>query len=337
MYTSRVSRRFSTPGQAPPAGSHEELIASLIDDLSGLFDLSTPIGDRTIGEAVEDRLRLLRSDEPPAWGGPGDIAQVARVEAGPLDFYYRPHLFDNMEPALRLGHQLQFDLLPRSLPASSPLRIAALLESYCHLSGDLLGWRMEDDQLLLWIADVSGHGIRAGLAAAVLYFLIGALEPGLEPSTLAQRMNDRMHEARNEADEKVLYATAFWLRIGADGRGTYASAGHPPLLVRRASGAIEQLGATGMPVGLVPDQTFGQADFHLDPGDSLVLFTDGLLEACNPEDEEFGLERLAEALREQPGKAVETARGIYRAVRNHRISKLLDDDLTFMVAEPVES
>ena len=81
-----------------------------------------------------------------------------------LDFYYRPHLFPEMDPALRLGHRLQFDLLPRHLPEGSPLRIAAVLESYCHLSGDLLGWRLEEDELFLWIADVSGHGVRAGLA-----------------------------------------------------------------------------------------------------------------------------------------------------------------------------
>ncbi len=328
---SRISRTF---GPVPRAGSRDELIARLIDDLSRLFDLSTSIGDRTIGEAVEGRLRSLSSDESPEWGGAGDITQVARVEAGPLDFYYRPHLFDDMEPALRLGHQLQFDLLPRSLPASSPLRIAALLESYCHLSGDLLGWRLEGDELLLWIADVSGHGIRAGLAAAVLYFLIDSLDPGLAPGMFAQRMNDSILEARNDADDKVLYATAFWLRINADGQGSYASAGHPPLLLRRSSGEIEQLGATGMPVGLMAGQTYEQVDLSLDPGDRLFLFTDGLLEACSPEDEEFGIERLGEAVRRQSGAAIDSARGIYRAVRQHRITRLLDDDLTFMVAEP---
>ena len=184
---------------------------------------------------------------------------------------------------------------------------------------------------------MSGHGIRAGLAAAVLYFLFDSLEPGLEPAAFAQRMNDRILEARNAADHRALYATAFWLRIDAGGRGVYASSGHPPMLLRRASGELEPLAATGMPIGLVPGRTYEQAGLRLEPGDSLCLFTDGLFEAPDPEGEEFGRRRLAEAVHRRSGTTLDAARGIYRAVREHRVTRLIDDDLTFMVVQPVEA
>ncbi len=316
------------------AGPSEELVASLIESLGQAFDLSTSIGSRTLGEAVADRIRSLAPGEAPAWGSEGDISQVAQLAAGPLDFYYRPHLFPGMDPALRLGHLLQFDLLPRRLPAGSPLRVAAVLESYCHLSGDLLGWRMEGDELLLWIADVSGHGVRAGLAAAVLYFLVDAIEPGLPPAELARRVSERMLAARNADDRQALYATAFWLRVDASGRGVYASSGHPPMLLRRAAGALERLASNGPPAGLLPQMTFRQAELRLEPGDSLCLFTDGLIEAHEAEEEKRRRRQLVEILSGHSGTALDVTRAIYRAIRETRDTSMLDDDLTFMVVEP---
>jgi sigma-B regulation protein RsbU (phosphoserine phosphatase) len=314
-------------------GPSEELIRELIGQLGTSFELSTPIGERSLGEAVEHRLRSLKLGVAPEWGSDGAVSQVAKKESGALDFYYRPHLFPEMEPALRLGHQLQFDLLPRHLPAGSPLRVAAVLESYCHLSGDLLGWRLEGDELFLWIADVSGHGVRAGLAAATLYFLIDGIEHGLDPAAFAQQMNERMLAARNPEDLSALFATAFWLRVGTDGQVLYASSGHDPMLLRRESGTVESLAATGRPLGLLPHQTFEQRALQLEEEDLLCLFTDGVVEAKSPGEEEFGSDRLASLLGAGRQAPMETAHAIHRAVRDHQTTSLLDDDLTFMVIE----
>jgi hypothetical protein len=196
-------------GQIPPDG----LVRELVTELGKAFDLSTALGDRTLGAAVEDRIRTLELGGTPEWGTDGSLKQLAKEESGALDFYYRPHLFPGMDPALRLGHRLQFDLLPRHLPEKSPLRIAALLESYCHLSGDLLGWRLEGNELFLWIVDVSGHGVRAGLAAATLHFLIDSIEEGLPPALFAERINEGVLAARNSDDPRALFATAIFLRV----------------------------------------------------------------------------------------------------------------------------
>ncbi len=108
----------------------EQVVDELMTELRLAFDLATPLGAGSLGDAVERRIRSLKLGGTPEWGSEGSMTQVAKKESGALDFYYRPHLFPGMESALRLGHGLQFDLLPRHLPKESPLRIAAVLESY---------------------------------------------------------------------------------------------------------------------------------------------------------------------------------------------------------------
>ncbi|MDH3254169.1 MAG: serine/threonine-protein phosphatase [Acidobacteriota bacterium] len=311
----------------------DEVVNELTVELGKAFDLSTWLGEQTLGEVVEGRLRSLDLGGTPEWGTDGSLTQLAKKESGALDFYYRPHLFPDMDPALRLGHRLQFDLLPRHLPPESPLRIAAILESYCHLSGDLLGWRLEGEELFLWIADVSGHGVRAGLAAATLYFLINRIEDGLAPAAFAQRVNEGMLAARNPEDSRALFATALWLRARVDGRILYASSGHNPMLLLRSSGEVEHLESTGKPLGLLPRLTFDEGQFRLDESDVLLLFTDGLVEARSPSDEEFGTQRLAGLRQARKESPMDLTRSIYWAVREHQATSLLEDDLTFMVVE----
>jgi len=309
------------------------LVPQLVSELGRAFDLSYAVGLRTLKEVVEERLRLLESSDAPEWGTEGSLTQLAKRESDALDFYYRPHLFPDMDPTLRLGHRLQFDLLPRHLPKECPLRLAAVLESYCHLSGDLVGWRLEDDELFLWILDVSGHGVRAGLAAATLYFLIDSIEQGLPPGDFAQRVNERMLTARNLDDSSALFATAVWLRAGGDGEIRYASCGHNPMLLLKSSGEIEELPSTGTPVGLLPDQTFKEKQFRLAEGDALCLFTDGLVEAGDPSGREFGTQRVGDLWRDRFESPLALTRSIYRAVREHQATRLFEDDLTIMVAQ----
>jgi serine phosphatase RsbU (regulator of sigma subunit) len=316
-------------GQIPPDG----LVRELVTELGKAFDLSTALGDRTLGAAVEDRIRTLELGGTPEWGTDGSLKQLAKEESGALDFYYRPHLFPGMDPALRLGHRLQFDLLPRYLPEKSPLRIAALLESYCHLSGDLLGWRLEGNELFLWIVDVSGHGVRAGLAAATLYFLIDSIEEGLPPALFAERINEGVLAARNSDDPRALFATAIFLRVASGAPITYSSAGHNPMVLLRSEGEVEDLNSTGTPLGLIARQTFDERRFELARGDALCLFTDGLVEARNPDEQEFGTDRLVEVCSGWVGSPTELTHAIYRAVREHQTTSLLDDDLTLMVVQ----
>ena len=139
--------------------------------------------------------------------------------------------------------------------------------------------------------------------------------------------------ARNPDDRRPLFATAVWLRAAPDGRITFASSGHNPMLLFRAAGAVEDLKATGPPAGMFEDQIFEDRTFELAENDVLCLYTDGLVEAEAPNHEEFGRQRLAEIGRAGHRSLMDLTRAVYRAVGQHRDSSLLDDDLTYMVVE----
>ena len=314
------------------SGTILEATGELLESLAQSFDLETPTAAGSLGDAVRERLRALDLEDGPQWGEPGQLSQVAMTHSDALDFYYRPHLFPEMSPELKLAHRLQFDLLPRELPSGSPVTIAAVLESFCHLSGDQIGWREEGDGLFCWVADVSGHGVRAGLASAVLYFLIEGLDRDLGLSEFACQLNERVLAARNAADPRALYATGFFCRISPDGRCRYVSAGHPPMLYRRADGTVERLPAHGLPIGILADVEYPSGELRLQPGEMLFLYTDGLLEARDPAGVELGVERIEKLVSSGPNVPLELSREAYRNAQAHKQTSLLDDDLTFLSA-----
>ena len=117
----------------------------LLSEFGTMFDLDQTVHGARLGDLVIRTIDELESKARPDWGsvGPIETRSVSRGES--TDFYYAPHLFPDMEQTLRLAHKLQFHMLPLEAPADSPVKLAAVLESYCHLSGDLFGWEVLSD------------------------------------------------------------------------------------------------------------------------------------------------------------------------------------------------
>lgn len=314
-------------------GVGDRLIDELLQRLRATFRLDHRLAGGTLADLVVDAIRTASRLDEPSWGGPGSTAAFEEQTRGPLTFTYRPHLFPDMDDALRLGHTVQFSLLPRHLPEPSPVEIAAVLESYCHLSGDLIGWHGEPcGGLTAWLLDLSGHGVRAGFAAVVMKLLIAELDSGLPLDERVAELDRRFVAARSPEDPAALYATGVFLRLGPDGDGEYVSAGHVPMLVRRANGRIEEHGSTGVPIALVDGPRPQVRPFRLERGDLVVLASDGLLEARDSQGVPFGAERVARALAMGPEDPAGLARELYRAVERHHDLTRLDDDLTFVLA-----
>ena len=316
---------------ADPVSS--DVVSAVFEHLAESFRLDHVIGDRTLRDLLEETLRELDADETPTWGPTGgSTSDLVRVADGPLTFAYRPHLFPDMSADLRLGHEVQFHLLPRTLPMDAPVEIAAVLESYCHLSGDLFGWRQEPDgRFSVWVVDVSGHGVRAGFAAVVLKLLISRSEPGLPPDRLIRWIEDRFLEARNPHDGRCLYATGLFLIVDADGRMEYASAGHPPFLVRRTHGTVSTHEATGPPIALIPGCPSNLRGLQLTADDLVVMYTDGLVEAHGRDRDALGIDGLIEFLSARTGRPSETASALLGHVGTSLDMDRLDDDVSFLV------
>jgi sigma-B regulation protein RsbU (phosphoserine phosphatase) len=229
-----------------------------------------------------------------------------------------------MKEELDLARQIQVGLLPARLPDFPGYELYGANLASRGVSGDyyLVTDRAVVDspaggvsrrECVLMIADVSGKGITAALLAACLEALsAGPIEEGQPPDAICARIA-RLLYARTSAES---FATAFLGVLEPEsGRVRYANAGHNPALLLRASGAVEQVLATGTPLGVLPAARYPAAEVALAPGDCLVLYTDGIVEATNPADEEYGLERLVDSVVRHRGESLES------------LSRALDADL----------
>ncbi|HEY0783740.1 MAG TPA: SpoIIE family protein phosphatase [Thermoanaerobaculia bacterium] len=197
---------------------------------------------------------------------------------------------------LELARRIQQALLPDHTPAVPGYEIYGENLPSQGISGDYYQVLLrQGGECVLIVVDVSGKGIAASLLTASLEALsAGPIEDGLPPGEIFTKLSQLLH--RRTPPEK--YATAF-LGILDPESGTfrYANAGHPPGLLLSRGGEVRELASTGPPIGLVAGATVRTAEAALSPGDTVVLYTDGLSEAADPDSDELGVERLADICR----------------------------------------
>ena len=199
-----------------------------------------------------------------------------------------------LEKELALGRQIQNALLPDTLPNIPGIELFARNLPHSGVSGDFYQVleRTGEGNCLLMVADVSGKGIGAALLTASLEALAaGPIEDGQPPEVICTAISRRLY-SRTPTEK---YATAVLATLNTQsGYLRYVNAGHNPgLVLRRGGGEAETLEATGPPIGILADAEFEFGHIHLGPGDLLALYTDGITEALDPEEEEYGQERLA--------------------------------------------
>lgn len=242
-----------------------------------------------------------------------------------------------MATELKLARQIQVALLPDRLPTIPGWSIYAATVPSRGVSGDFyeVVAREESDHFVLIITDVSGKGIAASLLTASLEaLLIEPIESGDPPDAICARVGRRLYQ-RTPPNK---YATAIIGVLDPAGGGfRYTNAGHNHALLVRSEGAIETLGPTGTPLGLLPRSEYTAAEVRLEPGDTLLLYTDGITEAANPQDEEYGIDRLAELCREHRSEGLEQlAETIERELDAFAEGVPYADDRTVVMARRTE-
>src|SRR5215467_12594739 len=234
---------------------------------------------------------------------------------------------------LEIAKQVQARLFPQNLPPLNTLEYAGVCIQAREVGGDYYDFlHLGHDCLGFVIGDTSGKGIAAALLMANLQANLRsqsaiALD---EPQRFLQSVNQLFYENTNES----AYATLFFAEYDDRARRLrYANCGHLPPLLVRCDGAIEKLDSTGTVLGLFEQWDCSIAERRLFPGDTLVLYTDGITESFNPAGEEFGEQRLIGTLvRHQdlaPPAAITT---IIEEVENFS-SHQQHDDITLIVAK----
>jgi serine phosphatase RsbU (regulator of sigma subunit) len=222
------------------------------------------------------------------------IASVAALRQRNLLLLVASREKESIEADLLLAREIQDFLQSSSVSPPPECSLFGKVWPSRYIAGDLLHWyrgRGESDLFLL-VADVSGKGVPAALLAASLEAVATInIEAGACITEVLRRSGEHMF-ARSPSGK---FATAFLAHFdGSIGKLRYASAGHNPALLLRASGIVEHLGATGVPLGLLPQASYREVEYSLTPGDLLVVYSDGITEASDQSELEFGLERLQE-------------------------------------------
>ena len=194
---------------------------------------------------------------------------------------------------LAKAREIQEGLLPKKIPQVRGLEVAGAWQPARVVGGDYYDVLKFSERMIgICIGDVVGKGISAALLMANLQASFRAFAAeGVSPGTLCQKLNDVI--CNNIAADK--FVTFCYCTIDAgEGRLMYASAGHCPPLLLRASGVVISLKEGGTPLGIMPDRNYVDTEVPLEAGDRLILYTDGLTEAMDAEEQEFGETRLVE-------------------------------------------
>jgi serine phosphatase RsbU (regulator of sigma subunit)/putative methionine-R-sulfoxide reductase with GAF domain len=250
---------------------------------------------------------------------------------------------ERMKQELQVARQIQVSFLPECCPNLPGWELAAIWRSARQVGGDfydfipLFSVPRQDggsgEALGLVIADVADKGVPAALFMALSRTLMRTVAiDGRSPAATVARTNELiLADARTD-----LFVTLFYALLRPDsGRLSFVNAGHmPPMWVRAADGTIEELHTPGMALGVLEQVEFHEDVVDLEPGDAVVLYTDGLTEATNAKRELFGRHRLAEVLRAHHYlSAEELARAIDVTIAEFVGDAPQADDFTLLVAK----
>jgi serine phosphatase RsbU (regulator of sigma subunit) len=237
------------------------------------------------------------------------------------------------EQELALAQETQGSLLPRLLPQFENFRIHAFNNPTRYVGGDFYDFlQLSSGEWMGVLADVSGKGMPAALLSSMV---LGALSMEFRSMSQPQEVLNRVNLLLCEKSLPSQFVTLFLFLLSPDGAGQFISAGHNPgYLFRSATGNIESLAPDAYPLGIFDSASYQSRVFRLDKGDILVVYSDGLTDAENPQEEMFGKERLLEIIqREAPsgGRAVEQR--FLKAIEDFTQGMPQTDDITFVVVE----
>ncbi len=236
-----------------------------------------------------------------------------------------------MEEELAVATEIQNNLLPKRFPEFDNLELEAVNIPSKYVGGDYYDFiKLDNDILVTVIADVSGKGVPASLLMANLQASIRALAGEIEDSAvLTAKVNDIIYD--NTASDKFI--TFFYSRFDkSTGELEYCNAGHNHPVVINRDGSLKYLDEGGLILGMLPDLTYKKGLVKLNPGDTVIMYTDGVTEALNHEEEEFEETRLMEVIEKEyksPASIIESS--IITAVYDFADGYPQSDDLTLVI------
>jgi len=238
--------------------------------------------------------------------------------------------YADLHAALFEAAQAHRRLCAPRLVRRDDFEIASEIFAVRYLPGDFFTVEETGGGVFLALGDICGHGLAAGMWTAHLVELVRAhTTASHDPETILAGVNRDLCRKSSLAP----LASLFMARLDpATGRLDYCSAGHPPAILLRADGQLESLSIGGPLVGVLPDASFARGSAELRAGDTLLAYSDGIVESRDDADQEFGYERLkAELLLARTGSADDVLFSVLGAVQDFAAARKQADDMSLVV------
>lgn len=260
------------------------------------------------------------------------LANQAAIALENADLHRQALEKERLEREIELASQIQRQILPQGAPQIPGFDLAGWYRPARHIGGDYYDFFPLPNPgcSALVVGDVSGKGVPAALLVSTLH---SALRLLAERERVSPGMIARLNRHIVESSSANKFITLFFAELdAATGEVTFVNAGHNPGVVLRAGGAVEHLGAGGLPLGMLPDAVFRVERLQLAPGDLLCLYSDGITEASSPDDEEYGLDRLSTLLGAMAGRSLsDLVAAIDSAVVEFAADRPQGDDQTLVL------
>jgi serine phosphatase RsbU (regulator of sigma subunit) len=240
-----------------------------------------------------------------------------------------------MREELRYARGIQLSMLPEAPPPLEWVDVAGVSLPATEVGGDYFDYFVIGEGLAIVSGDVAGHGLASGLVLAALRAGFTLLRDSLhDPAAVLRRLHDLISETTRR---RTLVTCAVLLLDRAARRATFASAGHPPVIVRHA-GRVAPMELFAPPLGVRLPVDIPQIETPFDAGDVFVLHTDGVYESTNDAGESYGIERIEQVVREHGDAGAAAMRdAIVRDVERFRGGRAQSDDITVVVAKVVSA
>ncbi|HSV32915.1 MAG TPA: SpoIIE family protein phosphatase [Pyrinomonadaceae bacterium] len=251
------------------------------DKVFGIIYADSPIAD---GRFTEDHLKVLTT-----------LASVAAIRVENATLVEERMERERLEHELQVASEIQQRFQPASAPQVPGYELQGISFPCYEIGGDYYDFIERDDgKLLIALGDVSGKGTAAALLMSSLHAAIHAQSSSHSTITDTIRAVNRYLADNIPANR---FVTLFYAELDPKTGGlSFLNAGHNPPMIVHAGGTMEQLAAGGLPLGIMPNAEFREGRTTLHPGDVLVIYSDGVSEAINPNNEEFGPTRLYEVV-----------------------------------------
>jgi sigma-B regulation protein RsbU (phosphoserine phosphatase) len=254
---------------------------------------------------------------------------------------------------LEAAAEIQSSLLPESASIVYGIQFDWIFIPCTFVAGDIFNYfKLDEHHLGFYLLDVAGHGISAAMLSVALSKVLSPVNhqecllkpsnPDLgppyyeltSPALAVQSLNDRFQA---DGDTSRYFTMVYGIIDTRDGRTSMTQAGHPPpILLRKGAQHASTMGSGGYPVGLMPDLAYEENEVHLEKGDRLILYSDGITECANNEKEQFSTERLMALLEKGKDLTMNELMGrIEQHLRQWKGNDEFEDDITLLAMEIV--